>query len=425
MSVVIDIESLLQPIPGENPCGLFFSASPVAESLKRARISSDPALGGEGGEAVWRAVVKECVETLSSETKDLRVAASLVEALCVTGGFPGLASGFTMLTRLLEEYWDTLHPQIEDGDLDGRALPFENLDQRVSVAAKQIPLTDPRTSAGYGYLQYEESRRTGYDNSADSEKRRRREAELEDGKIPAEEFDLAVQKSPASFYREAAREITNAIEEFGALNAAIDRTFGDDAPGLGKLGEALEGCLHLVLRICREQKGLGDVLASAEAPKPHAATSEAPPASTAPVASQGAALPQPTLPSETGSGEDQVWGEALKLLQGGSLKNGLDLLLAAANSQPSERGRCRYRFLVAKLCLKAGHPELARPIVEQLAALMEELNLERWESPFWVSEILEALHQCLTFGEDAEEEGARAREIFKKICTLDVTRALK
>jgi type VI secretion system protein ImpA len=132
----------------------------------------------------------------------------------------------------------------------------------------------------------------------------------------------------------------------------------------------------------------------------------------------------PTVAGTADSQETPIWNEALRTMQSGGFKDALNLLLAAASSQQSERGRCRYRFLVAKLCLKAGHPELARPIVEQLNTMISELQLEKWESPFWISEILEALYQCLTSAEGYEEDVSRANELFRRICTMDVTKAL-
>ena len=67
---------------------------------------------------------------------------------------------------------------------------------------------------------------------------------------------------------------------------------------------------------------------------------------------------------------------------------------------------------------------MAKPILEQLYIMITELQLEKWESPTWIAEVLESLHQCLLSAEFADEDPARARELFRKICTMDVTKAL-
>lgn len=193
----------------------------------------------------------------------------------------------------------------------------------------------------------------------------------------------------------------------------------------------MEDCKRLVMKVCREHKGLKDAADAAPAgvPGPEAAPGlpadpAADPAAAAAAAAAAAmdSIFIPTRNGGAGAQEAPAWDEALRIMQQRGFKEALNLLVAAASSQSSERGRSRYRFLVAKLCLKAGRPELARPIMEQLNTTITELQLEKWECPFWISEIYQALHQCLTSGED--EDASRAKELFKKICTMDVTKAL-
>ncbi len=136
------------------------------------------------------------------------------------------------------------------------------------------------------------------------------------------------------------------------------------------------------------------------------------------------------VPDVTGSGFDSEtlevarWNAALQTMETDGMKKALGQLLAAAHSAPSVRARNRYRLLMAKLCLEAGRVDLARPIVEELAALIEELKLERWESPRWIADVLEALYQCLTWGEPSDEDLGKAMDLFRKLCTTDVTKAM-
>jgi type VI secretion system protein ImpA len=424
MNSPIDTDAILAPIAGAEPSGEYLFYSPVYDEIRQARRCEDPAYAGEGEakESEWGKVLALCQEVLAQRSKDLLVAAWLTEALVMREGFEGLHHGLSVLEGLVEKYWESVFPLVEDDDYDGRAAPFEFLNEKISLCVKQIPLTDPKSTPGYTLLKWKESRTVGYE--ADGRKEQREEL-LTDGKISAEQFDLAVNRSSGSFYRGLAGTISRCVESFKSLEAAVDGKFGRHAPSLSKLGEAFEECHRVVLKICQEQKGLRDALELQEAaPKAPEPASEAQSSSQTSPTSQTSLTGQTTEPAQLDS-ESQIWAQALSVMQEGSFKKALDLLLAAASSQPSERGRCRYRLLVAKLCLKAGHPELARPIVEQLAALVTELQLEKWESPFWVCEILEALYQCLVTGENADEEASRAKELFQKICTLDVTKALK
>ena len=111
-------------------------------------------------------------------------------------------------------------------------------------------------------------------------------------------------------------------------------------------------------------------------------------------------------------------------MKASGIKTALGKVLAACYSAPSVRSRNRCRLLMAKLCLEAGRPDLARPIIEELNALIEELHLERWESPLWIAEVLDALYQCLTKGEHSDEDSKRGQVLFQRLCTMDVTKAM-
>jgi type VI secretion system protein ImpA len=122
--------------------------------------------------------------------------------------------------------------------------------------------------------------------------------------------------------------------------------------------------------------------------------------------------------------EDALWDEALVLLESSGIRKALELLVQESYTAPSVRGRNRLRLLMAKLCLRAGRPELSRPIIEELHALIQELHLEKWESPLWVADVLDTLYQCLTSGEPSDEDRGRAKTLFQQMCTTDVTRAM-
>ena len=129
--------------------------------------------------------------------------------------------------------------------------------------------------------------------------------------------------------------------------------------------------------------------------------------------------------SDTEPHEAAVWNSALTSLKKDGIKKALDVLFSASCSVSSIRSRNRYRLLMAKLCLQAERIDLARPIAEELNTAVEELGLERWESPVWVGDVLGALYRCLVRSEEGSDDQYRAEEIFKKMCTIDPTRALQ
>ena len=57
--------------------------------------------------------------------------------------------------------------------------------------------------------------------------------------------------------------------------------------------------------------------------------------------------------------------------------------------------------------------------------MLEELGLERWESPVWIADVMGVLYKCLSNGESSDDDAYRAEEVFKKITTIDVTKAMQ
>jgi type VI secretion system protein ImpA len=87
------------------------SNSAVFSAIDDLRREVDPALDDAGGKAAnWPAVVRACEQTLTTQSKDLQLAAWLTEALARIDGFAGLQAGLQLIRGLLERYWDTLHP---------------------------------------------------------------------------------------------------------------------------------------------------------------------------------------------------------------------------------------------------------------------------------------------------------------------------
>src|ERR1043166_2442302 len=164
-------DDLLNPIEGENPSGANLRYAPVFDKIKDARREE-----GEGplGElprdrktADFKTVVKLAGETLATQSKDLQLGAWLTEAMLHQEGFSGLGQGLDLLRGLIENFWDTLYPEMEDGDVEMRAAPVEWVGMQLVDRVRHLPLT----RGGYSYFKYQESRSVGYEaDAADNEK---------------------------------------------------------------------------------------------------------------------------------------------------------------------------------------------------------------------------------------------------------------
>ena len=163
----INIDKLLEPVSEESPCGDDLEYDPEFGEFERAAQGKP---GHEmGGETIapeppdWSEVA-EAATALLGRTKDLRVAAHLAHASLNIDGMSGLASGLDLINRLLHEFWDDLHPKLDEEDdndptlrmnslmpLNGHDEFIASLDNAVLVSSKTLgrfSLRDMRLASG-------------------------------------------------------------------------------------------------------------------------------------------------------------------------------------------------------------------------------------------------------------------------------------
>jgi len=456
MKRTIDIEAILAPLPGDNPAGEYLRYNPVYDEIQEARRADDMLDRGDWQHEIktsdWERVLTLAVQALTEKSKDLQIAAWLLEALTYTEGFAGVKTGLTIITSFLNDFWEHLYPEIEDDDLEFRVGPLEFLNDKLWLPIKQIAVTDSAATPGYSWMKWQESRQVGSEKDTlnqygdvDDDKKRQRQELIADGKLTAEEFDGAVAVSSKAFYVALAEEVTACLARFAEFDRIVDEKFGREAPRLAELKSSLADCEQLVARILKEKREREpdaepeveevvhqaaeetEVAPDRDVPGREAGQAEPAPAATGRAAA--AVLPPGQyrvnrLLGSTGI-EEAVWQDALAKLKSGGIKQALEHLLGASCSAQSIREKSNFRLLMARLCLKAERPDLARPIAEELHTLIGELQLDRWESPIWIGEVLETLYMCLNAEGASDDDHYRARDLLTKLCTLDVTKAME
>lgn len=248
-------DDLLNPIPGDNPSGESLRYAPVYDQIKEARREEEDIAQGEWQherkKADWPLVVELASEALATKSKDLQLAAWLAEAMLRREGFAGLDASLGLIRSLLENFWDTLYPEIEDGDLEMRAVPLEWVGSRLDNSLRLVPLT----RSGLDLRAYRDSRAVPYET--DTAKAEARSAAVEEGKLTPEEFDQAVDETPRAFYEERMAQIEACLESVAALGSFCDERFGDLSPNLNGLKKSLEEVkqvVHVLLAKKRQQE---------------------------------------------------------------------------------------------------------------------------------------------------------------------------
>lgn len=132
MSLPLDL--LLKAVSETDPCGPDLLMEVDAyEERATPREASFSVHGAESAvqPPKWDSLIKEGTELLS-RSKNIRTAVVLTLCSLKQNGLPGLRDGLTLITRLLQSYWEPVYPRIERGDPDGplaRANAIANLAQ--------------------------------------------------------------------------------------------------------------------------------------------------------------------------------------------------------------------------------------------------------------------------------------------------------
>jgi type VI secretion system protein ImpA len=236
-------DTLLRPIAGPNPSGQSLRYDPVYEKVKEARREEAGDLPwGTWSRAVKTAdpalVIRLTTEALSTKSKDLQLAAWLTEALLRQEGIGGLKTGLDLATQLIGQFWDTIYPLAEDGDIELRAAPLSWIGACLGEQVKRTPLTQ----GGYSWFKYSESRAVPSEQACEGSdaKQAARKAASDDHKLMPEVFDEDMNATPAAFYRQFEEDVDGALSSLQQLDGLCNDKFGKDSPSFGKLQDALE-----------------------------------------------------------------------------------------------------------------------------------------------------------------------------------------
>jgi type VI secretion system protein ImpA len=261
---VLDIDALLQPIEGENPSGESVRYSGIYDEISEARRADLNVAQGE-----WKAdlkvadynrVIGIAVPVLTAQCKDLQIAAWLTEAVVHQHGFVGLRDGLQLLSRLQDTFWDTLHPEIDEGDMEGRANAISWIESQAALALTRAPIT---AGEGYSFVDWIDSTKYFQPDDFDSletaaqESIRQLMAQAEtEHRVTGEKWARARRETKRAFCEELnflLDECQAAIKELDRVNEEkYDRK---QLPGLTTLQSSL-GKVHEQVRKLLDEKRL-------------------------------------------------------------------------------------------------------------------------------------------------------------------------
>ena len=237
-AVLKDVESLLEPVSGENPAGRPLPR-PARMELDEARKEfqqnpDNPEAAPVQRNVDWQGIILRCTEILTGTSKDLGVALRLLEALTKKYGYPGARDGFRLLKEMHIQCWDRMYPvpDPEYGEgMEVRAIPFEWINDPEMGARFPGTILDV-PALKYGSTTY----------SVRDFERTVRPDKMDTPPIPLDQLKHLKLANPALM-----EDLAECLAEATALEAVLTEKLEKQAPGLAAK-EALQNCQEVLKR---------------------------------------------------------------------------------------------------------------------------------------------------------------------------------
>jgi len=254
------IEDIAKPINGELLCGIDprSDTSPLSQYYRlkeirtRTRANERNALIGIDSDETtadfvreWHPIKDEIPQILTNETKDLEYCAWLIEALCRTDGFAGLAVGFKLAHQLISHFWDGLYPSPDEDGLETRIAPLLGLngfegEGVLLMPILSIPLVETLSGERYATWQIEQASQL---NSLSADKQKEK---IENGAISLKQIKEALTEIGDEALIQLKRDIEDAISAFSELSDKMDEVMSGNAQPTSKISEIVRVFLPLL-----------------------------------------------------------------------------------------------------------------------------------------------------------------------------------
>jgi type VI secretion system protein ImpA len=250
----LDIEALLAPISAESHTGQDLRADISAVSpYRKLRDVRSAAREFERGSVLeddpgaatsyWRPVLDTAPEILGTLSKDLEVAAWLIEAEVRLNGFAGLRDGLRLTRELVERYWEELYPSPDEDGLATRVAPLAGLNGEggegtLIAPMRRVALTEAVAGGPFALWHYQQAAEVS--QIADAERRKRR---LGSGAVALETVEKAAAATTPQFFAALSADLTACLDEFDRLTAKLDALCGPEhAPPSSNIRNTLIAC---------------------------------------------------------------------------------------------------------------------------------------------------------------------------------------
>ena len=239
-----NVSTLLSPISAKSPSGEPLRYEGAYDKIMEARREDEALEQGvwkrELKRADWNLVNRLCLEALQHRTKDLQIAAWLLESWIHLRGFPGVRAGCEVLVGLCRTFWDSMYPSLEDPEY--RLSPLHWIDEKLSTQLKFIPITSPENSDTC--LPYTLA---DWESAFHREQAKQQMALAKDSQtVTIEMIHQSAWLTSTSFFDGLTEDTRDAFTFCTELEGIFDQAFGKDSCSLRQFRIVLESILTLI-----------------------------------------------------------------------------------------------------------------------------------------------------------------------------------
>ena len=238
------LDDLLAPI-GEGQVGESVRHNGVYFKIKEARRSDDPTLPQgiwthELKVADWEGVEQTALNALCHKSKDLQLGVWLMESSIHRYGFAGVAPAAVLIRSLCETYWETMYPQMEDGDIEFRTNPINWINEKLALPLRLIPLSQAD-------IDDVEVCWNDWDSAQRHEQLKRQQPDnLRLDGPSSESFKQHMAATPVAFFQRQHECLQDGLQAIDDLSHWLDSVCGDDSPSLAEISQLLNQILTMI-----------------------------------------------------------------------------------------------------------------------------------------------------------------------------------
>lgn len=231
------------------PSSLYYKAKELRAAARKIERRYEEGDLTANANSLWLQLQKICIEILSKESKDIGVAAWLIESLLRNAGFSGLKDGFLILRKLIEKYWDNLYPKIDNEGISTRIAPLvglngEDRDGTLIAPILKTHITEGKDAGPFSLWQYIQA--IQIEKITDADKRNQR---LINGAVSLEDIEHAVNETSPKFFIGLIADVQESLNEFISLTEILKEKCGDEAPPSSNIKSKLEDSLDIIKAI--------------------------------------------------------------------------------------------------------------------------------------------------------------------------------